>query len=178
MNPRERLFAVLNGEPTDRTPIWLLFPYHKTTYYADVRHLPIYRPVVELAERYAITLNRRNPEVKLFHSDVREWTEVGAEGADRVERVWVEYKGKSLCAETRRNAAGTTVKRLLCSDDDLQFYCGLPLNLDPARITAELDAQLPAYLREREEFPIELGAMMLDLGEPINVLFYASKLEE
>jgi hypothetical protein len=178
MNAHERLFAVLNGEPTDRAPIWLLFPYHKTTYYADVRNVPVYRPIVAAAEQYAITLNRRNPAVKLFAPDVREWQEKFDESAEQVARTCIEYKGKQLGAETRCGANGTTVKRLLCTDDDLEFFCSLPVNCDPARITAELDSQLPAYLQERAEFPIELGAMMLDLGEPVNVLYLSSKLEE
>jgi hypothetical protein len=178
MNARERLFAILNGEPTDRIPIWLLFPYHKTTYYADVRNAPVYRPIVAAAEQYAITLNRRNPEVKLFAPEVREWQENFDEGAERISRSCIEYKGKQLYAETRRHASGTTVKRLLCTDDDLEFFCSLPVNCDPARITVELDGQLPVYLQERAAFPIELGAMMLDLGEPVNVLYHASKLEE
>ncbi len=177
MNARERLFAALNGERTDRTPIWLLFPYHKTSYYADVRHLPVYAPVVEAADQYAITLNRRNPEVKLFAPDVLEWTETLDDAGARVERAWIEYRGKRLCAETQRRPEGTRVKRLLCNDDDLEFFCSLPVNLDPARIAAELDRQLPAYLQERAEFPIERGAMMLDLGEPINVLYLSSRLE-
>lgn len=178
MNPRERLFAVLNGEPTDRTPIWLLFPYHKTSYYADVLQLPVYAPVFEASKQYAIMLNRRNPEVKLFHPDVKEWSETLNDGASRVERSWIEYKGKRLCAETRRHPEGTTVRRLLSCDNDLEFFCSLPVNVDPDRITAELDRQLPVYLQERAEFPIEYGAMMLDLGEPINVLYLSSRLEE
>ena len=178
MNARERLFAILNGERTDRTPIWLLFPYHKTSYYADVRNLPVYAPVFEASKKYAITLNRRNPEVKLFHPDVKEWSETFEDGAARVERSWIEFKGKRLCAETTRRPEGTTVKRLLCSNDDLEFFCSLPVNVDPARITAELDRQLPTYLQERDEFPIEYGAMMLDLGEPVNILYLSSQLEE
>jgi hypothetical protein len=178
MNARERLFAVLNGERTDRTPIWLLFPYHKTSYYADVRNLPVYATVLQASEKYAITLDRRNPEIKLFHPEVKEWRETSEDGAARVERSWIEYKGKRLCAEVMRQREGTTVKRLLCCDDDLEFFCSLPVNLDPASITAELDRQLPTYLKERDEFPVEYGAMMLDLGEPINILYLSSQLEE
>jgi hypothetical protein len=178
MNARERLFAVLHGDPTDRIPIWLLFPYHKTTYYADVRNTPVYLPIVEAAQKYAITLNRRNPEVKLFAPEVRVWQENFDEGTEHISRSCIEYKGKQIYAETRRSTSGTTVKRLLCNDDDLGFFCSLPVNCDSARINAELDSQLPMYLRERAEFPIELGGVMLDLGEPVNILYHSSKLEE
>ncbi len=178
MHARDRLFAVLNGEPVDRTPIWLLFPYHRTSYYADVRVAPSYRAVWAAAQRYAITLNRRNPRVRLWSPEVTEGGEARREGETLVERAWLEYKGRRLCRELRRGPSGTTEKRLLTSDGDLEFYCSLPLNLDPDVIIAELDAQLPAYLQEKAEFPAELGAMMLDLGEPINPLYHAAKLEE
>jgi len=178
MNARERLFAVLNGEPTDRTPIWLLFPYHTTAYYGDVRSEPSYRPVFEASRQYAILLDRRNPRARLFAPEVREWNENFTEGNEQVERSYLEYKGRQLYSQVRRQRGSTAVKRLLCSESDLEFYCSLPVNLDAEAITAELDSQLPVYLQERAEFPIEYGSMMLDLGEPVNHLYHAAKLEE
>jgi uroporphyrinogen-III decarboxylase len=178
MNARERLFAVLNGQPTDRTPIWLLFPYHKAGYYGDVRNEPSYGAVFDASKKYAIMLNRRNPRVRLFAPAVRDWQESSVEGDERIERRTLEYKGKRIFSETRRGQYGSTVKRLLCGDDDLQFYCSLPLNLDAHAITAEMDSQLPVYLHERAEFPAEYGAMMLDLGEPVSALYGVSQLED
>jgi len=67
---------------------------------------------------------------------------------------------------------------LLDSQEDIEFFCSFPVNNDPDAIRKELDSQLPVYLKERAEFPIELGAMMLDLGEPINILYHNSNLEE
>jgi hypothetical protein len=178
MTHRSRLFSALNGDRTDRVPIWLLFPYHSTSYYADVRRTPCYQRVVEASYQYAITLNRRNPAVKLFSPDVREWEERTVEGQETITRSFVEFKGRRLYAETRTTLSGTIIKRLLCSPEDLDFYCSLPLNLNPTRISAKLDEQLPTYLKERAEFPEELGSMMLDLGEPVVTLYHASKLEE
>jgi len=178
MDARQRLFAVLEGEQTDRTPIWLLFPYHTTGYYADVRSEPSYGAVFEASKKYAIMLNRRNPRVRLFAPDVRDWTENTVDGDEKIERRTVEWKGKRLMAETRRGRFGSTVKKLLSSDEDIEIYCSLPLNLDPAAIVAEMDAQLPVYLRERAEFPAEYGSMMLDLGEPIGALYGVSQLDE
>ena len=178
MNARERFFAALNGEPTDHVPVWLLFPYHKTNYYADVRTAPSYAEVVAASQRYAIALNRRNPAVRLFSPEVRAWSEKAVDGADRITRSFLEYKGKRLTAEVRNAKDGSTVQRLLRDEADLEFYCALPVNTDAAAVTAELDAHLPAYLAERAEFPAESGAMMLDLGEPIGPLYHASKLEE
>ncbi len=178
MNARQRLFAVLNGEPTDHMPIWLLFPYHRTSYYGDVRSEPSYSRVFEASKQYAIMLNRRNPSVRLFAPEVKEWRDVFTEGSDQVDRSYLEYKGKQLYAETRWQTYSTSVKKLLCTDGDLEFYCSLPVNLDLPGIRAEMDGQLPVYLREREEFPLEYGSMMLDLGEPIRHLYDAATLEE
>jgi hypothetical protein len=178
MNARERLFAVLNGEPVDHTPIWLLFPYHLTSYYADVRSLPVYRPIFEMANKYAITLNRRNPRVKLFAPDVEEWDEVYSEDQQHVQRHVIQYKGRRLYEETRRLPGSTKVKKLLGSAEDLEFYAALPVNLDFAAIEAEMDSQMPRYRAECAEFPPELGAMMLDLGEPVGPLYHSAELDE
>ena len=40
MTPRERLLAALDGRPTDRVPLWLLFPFHPLNCYVDVRQHP------------------------------------------------------------------------------------------------------------------------------------------
>ncbi len=61
VTPRERLLAALEGRPTDHVPVWLLFPFHPTGYYVDVRQHPAYRPLHELALERCVTLNRRNP---------------------------------------------------------------------------------------------------------------------
>lgn len=66
MTARERLFAVLNGEPTDRLPIWLLFPYHYLGCYVDVRTHPGYREIFEYSKERVIMLNRRSIGVPLF----------------------------------------------------------------------------------------------------------------
>ncbi len=51
MTNRERLLGTLRGEPVDRAPIWLLFPWHKTSYYTDVRTETTYCEVVETMTR-------------------------------------------------------------------------------------------------------------------------------
>lgn len=178
MNGRERLFAVLNGEPTDHTPIWLLFPYHPTGYYADVRSLPVYQPIFEASKKRAIMLNRRNPKVTVFDPEVKEWDETGIEDGFQVNRHFLEYKGRQLWSENRQEWGATKVKKLLSNPADLEFYASLPVNLDKERIELELDDQMPAYRREMDEFPIEYGAMMLDIGEPVGHLYHASQLEE
>ena len=71
MTPRERLFAALRGEPTDHVPVWLLFPHHAMPgTYVDVRNHPRYAPVAKLAERQAITLDRRGLHIPWWRDDV------------------------------------------------------------------------------------------------------------
>lgn len=178
MTARERLFAVLEGRPVDRVPIWLLFPYHKVGYYADVRANRCYKSIVELSRRYAVMLNRRNPSVRMFAPDVTETGERVVERGWRIERRVLACGARRLVAETRRRGEQVAVKKLLENEEDLDALLSFPLNTDSTRIAAELDLYLPQYLRERGEFPLQYGAMMLDLGEPVNFLYHASRLEE
>ena len=177
MTSRERLFAALVGEPTDHVPIWLLFPYHTTGYYVDVRTLPNYCPIFEMSKRYAIMLNRRNFSVALHTPEVTRWRETFEEGGTRVTREYLEYRDESIYSEVRQSASGRVQKKLLDTDADLEFYCSLPINVDQKRIKQQLDQQLPQYLQEREAFPEVYGAMMLGLGEPTGTLYHASNLE-
>lgn len=142
MTNRERLLGTLRGDPVDRAPIWLLFPWHKTSYYTDVRSEPTYRGVVEAMTRTASVLDRRNLDLEPFSAP----------------------------------PAGSG--RFLRSEEDLDAFTALPVNDDPDTIGTALELLLPAYLAERAEFPLDLGAMMLDLGEPIGVLYHAADLSE
>lgn len=178
MRPRQRLQAALNGEPTDRVPVWLLFPYHAVPYYVDVRTHPKYRPAFEASKQYAITLNRRHFSAPLFTEAVETRTEEFPDGEWAVRRETIAWKGRRLTAETRRRGAEIAAKKLLSSAEDLEFYAALPFETRRDVIERELNRQLPAYGKEKAEFPEELGAMMLDLGEPISHLYHASQLEE
>lgn len=143
MAPRQRLFNVLDGKPTDKVPVWLLFPYHRTGYYVDVRNHDGYRRVLDYSlERGVIMLNRRSLGVRLHQGDV----------------------------------AYPLSRKLLASDEDLEAFCGMPLQDDEKVLGQELERQLDPYMREKKEFPLESGAMMLDLGSPINTIYHAADL--
>jgi uroporphyrinogen-III decarboxylase len=178
MTSRERLLAALSGQPTDRVPIWLLFPFHATSYYVDVRNHPTYRPIFEASKGRAVMLDRRNLSVPLFTPDVSQRHETVKEDGGEVGRQILEHRGRKLVSETRRHAGGTTVRKLLTDEEELERYCSLPVLADRKRIHAALAEHFPRYELERAEFPAEHGAMMLDLGEPIGPLYGASKLEE
>ena len=196
MTGRERILAALRGGEVDRVPVWLLFPYHRTEYYADARVEPSYREVYEAMEAGASVLDRRNLDIPLFAAPVSDRTSerrdgpgpcgaVGAAGgaasaaagAELRERV-VGFGGRELRARLRLGDGDSSEKRLLETDDDLDFYLSLPLADDEAEVAASLEPLLARYLAERAEFPERLGAMMLDLGEPIVPLYHASSLLE
>lgn len=66
MTQRELLFKALSQEETDRTPVWMLFPYHRLNCYADIRSEPSYKSVFEASKKYAVTLDRRSLSVRFF----------------------------------------------------------------------------------------------------------------
>jgi len=167
VTPRERLFAALRGEPTDHVPVWLLFPHDRAPYYADVHALEAYRPVCEMIPQKAVTLNRRGFDLPLYGADVKCWREELSGG---VRRNWVEGPG----GVKLYNEHGK--KALLETDEDLEAWASLPF-ANEDEITAALEKQLDAYMAEKRAFPQELGAMMLDLGEPIGPIYYGSNLE-
>lgn len=192
MTARERLFAVLEGKGTDHVPVWLLFPYHPTYYYVDVRTHPDYKPIFEASKKYAIMLNRRNmgipsdaPRLRkrkeslpLFTPEVTYRSEDLEKDGVKISREYIQYDGKSVFEEIQTSPSGSKVKKPINSDEDLQFFCSLPVETDPQRLEAELEKRLPDYLREKEEFPEEYGSMMLDLGEPIIPVYHGANLEE
>lgn len=178
MTNRERLFAVLNGEPVDRTPIWLLFPYHRLGCYVDVPNIPAYKPVWEAALKHTIMLDRRGMGTEMYTDEVKRRNEKVEENGWVIDRNIIEYKGKSIVSEHREKDGFTEQIKFIENDDDLEFFCSLPLNTDKEKIYAEMNGKFAQYQKEKSEFPEEMGSMMLDLGEPIGNLYSAAKLTE
>lgn len=171
MTPRERLMRSLSDEPTDQVPVWLLFPYHRTAYYVDVRNHPGYRRVFDHSlARGVVMLNRRNLGVRLHpESVICDETKL-ATPAGTVRRQVMRHRDASIFSEQPRG------KKLLASDDDLELFCGMPLEEDEAVLARQMEQQTTHYLRERAEFPLASGGMMLDLGSPINTIYHAADL--
>ena len=178
MTNRERFFAVLGRKPCDRVPLWLLFPYHRLGCYADVRKIPRYAEVWEKALKHTIMLDRRNFSVPIFTEEVvfrrqkfdnQGWTFEGTS---------LEFRGRCLFSGKKTRDGRTELCRYIENDADMEFFCSLPVNDCVANIEASLDLTLPQYLAEKAEFPLETGAMMLDLGEPIAVLYHSANLSE
>ncbi|MGI5867873.1 MAG: uroporphyrinogen decarboxylase family protein [Kiritimatiellia bacterium] len=178
MTPRERLFAALRGQPADHIPVWLLFPYHSTGYYVDVRKHPGYRRIADLAERHAITLNRRNLRLKWGTGDVVEKWQALDNADEKIVRHTVTCRGTTLWSERGTRKGELVNKKLLDSPEDFEAICDMPVETDEKVIYAALDAQAAQYEKEKSEFPAHLGSMMLDLGEPIHLIYHSANLEE
>jgi uroporphyrinogen-III decarboxylase len=174
LTPRERLFRFLDKEPIDRVPIWLLFPYHRCSYYADVRALTHYKPVFEASKNRAIMLDRRNFDIPMFTPDVQINETVVRDAGRDVTRKTYTYRGSSIWED---RVKGVRIKPLIDSDEDLQIICDFPVLTDRTAVRACMDDQLDQYFAERDEFPLKYGSMMLDLGEPINFLYANANLE-
>lgn len=178
MTNRERLLRVLEGKQVDRVPIWLLFPYHYCSFYADVRKNLYYKDIFEASKTYTIMLDRRPVELSPFMPEVEITKETVNEQGCQIERKIIRYRNESLYEEVTRTAEGSQVKKAIHDTADLEFFCSLPVNTDEKLITHQLDALLPQLLQEQEEFPIEYGAMMIDAGEPILDLYHNANLLE
>lgn len=174
MTSRARLFAVLNGDPTDHVPVWLLFPYHPLGCYVDVQNLPGYREIFEASKRYAIMLNRRSAGVPLHDSTVSRKTVPVESAPTGTRRETISWRGRELV----RVSWPDGVQDYLQCDDDLEFFCSLPVNTDATVMETQLQTHLAQLKQGKEEFPEEYGAMMLSLGEPIGALYQAANLEE
>jgi len=178
MTNRERLLAFLSGDALDRVPIWLLFPYDTVPYYADVWHIPAYKPITELGLERAVWLNRRGFGVPLFKPSVEHTTEELEENGVRIKRSTLRCGAISLSEETRVCGDRTDIEKLISSEEDFAKFAQLPLETDRDVIHKTLDAQIARFHAEKAEFPSHLGSMMASLGEPIGDLYGRSKLEE
>lgn len=159
--------AALEGRSTDHVPIWLLFPYHPTGYYVDVRQHPGYRPIHELALERCVTLNRRNLSgVPLYARNVEQSTTERPDGT-RLRRI--AWPGQCLEWPDSR--------KMLDADEDLERFCEVPIEEDEAVLRPALDRFAETIRAERADFPEQAGALMLDLGEPISLLYHSSNLE-
>jgi hypothetical protein len=158
--------------------VWLLFPYHPIGCYVDVQTHPKYRVVFEASKDRAIMLDRRVLSAPFHTADVTEERDQVADSGGTGTRGTLRFGSESLVSEQLETAQGTRVRKLLSKAEELEAFLNFPVETDPVRITAALDRQLPAYLKEREEFPSEYGAMMLCLGEPIGRLYQVSRLDE
>ena len=131
MRSRERLTRFFKGESVDRPPIWLLFPYHKVDYYADVYNNPHYREILAKVEEHDVDIfNRRNFDTGLcFNASKELEVEIVEErnGRDVVYHQVVRAQGREFeKSYTYRNGLTMTLKHFVESVEDLEAILTLP----------------------------------------------------
>lgn len=172
MTSRERLTRLFNGQEVDRTPIWLLAPYHHVDFYADIYDLPSYERLVPYIDRYCDTFDRRtydtgvaynaNPEIKRTKR-----TEKTQKGTAEIEEI--RYKDFVLQKSVYRGTDGTRVKYFAEDIEDLKRLIDIPY--------VPLAPDVSAYAREKEELG-EQGLMMVDVGDPLGVFYHMLSAED
>lgn len=173
MTSKERLYRILSHEKVDRTPIWLLFPYHRLGCYADVYNLPCYSPVIKGIEQYADTFDRRgygggfcltaSPEVKWKSENTTE------SDGQKTSRQIVEFCGRQLIREHSYGPRGTFIKPLVTEPEELESILEIPWV--PVR------PNLSSYAPEKKELG-DKGLMMADSGDALGVLYGLCRVED
>jgi hypothetical protein len=178
MTSRDKIISFLRGDKCDSVPIWMLFPYHHAGYYTDVLSNPYYKDITAAALEHAVWLDRRNIGVPTFSDDVEVISESIVDGDEHIDKAYYRYNGMELWTENRRGgASGPKFKKMLNSEEDLAAFAEFPL-FPIENISKIMNPQLEKVFQESLDFPVDLGLMMLDLGEPIGTLYYYSNLEE
>lgn len=172
LTSRERLTRLFAGREIDRTPIWLLAPYHHVDFYADIYRQPSYRRLLPYIDRYCDTFDRRtydtgvaynaNPEIKRTRR-----VEKTEKGNAQIEEI--SYKDFTLQKSVYRGTDGTRVKYFVEDIEDLKRLIDIPY-VAPA-------PDIEAYEREKAELG-DRGLMMTDVGDPLGVFYHLMSAED
>lgn len=174
LTSRERLTRIFQGRDIDRVPIWLLFPFHPIGCYVDVYKIPCYKPVLDAVERYGVDIfDRRNfftgfcfstsPEIKRIQESV-------VEKGRKIIRDKIVYKDIVLEQErTITDNRSQITKPIVQEIDDLEKILSLPY--EPPR------PNLSRFFAEKEELG-DRGLMMVDIGDPLGVLYHLCSIEQ
>ncbi|MGQ9632547.1 MAG: uroporphyrinogen decarboxylase family protein [bacterium] len=168
MTSRERLTRVLRGEPTDRVPIWMLFPYKTHPAYADVYNEPSYARVVEHVRKHTDFFHRIGMKASADSGLICE-----VETADLGNGEWRKTlrtpKGE-LISYLRRDSNGALRKKeFFKTIEDLDKFLSIPYEMP--------EPDLGHFASEREAIG-DRGLMMIDLSDPLSALYHYSDLEE
>lgn len=172
LSSRERLTRLFTGQEIDRVPIWLLAPFHRLDFYADIYNLPSYKPIIPYIDTYCDTLDRRtyphgicynaNPELRQNHRV--EQSEKGTAVIDTI-----TYKDFSLTKSIYRGTDGTRIKYFVEDIEDLEKLISIPYI--PPR------PDLSAYAGEKAELG-DKGLMMTDIGDPLGIFYHMMSAED
>jgi uroporphyrinogen-III decarboxylase len=172
MTSRGRLTALFNGDPIDRVPIWLLNPVHPIKWYPDIYSLDSYRLLVEYIELYCDNLDRRYYDRGFCYShnsDIERISKRGSGSTSTTQLEIVRYKDIELKKSIGTDDRGRTQLRYFVETiEDLDKVLSMPYS--PPKF------DLSSYWIEKEQLA-DRGLMMLDLGDPLEVLYHLMSAE-
>lgn len=168
LTSRDRLLRLWNGEPIDRVPIWLLAPYHRLHYYADLYNIPAYGPVTDAIAKYCDTLDRRRPDLGFCYNanpDIHlETIDTGA-----FQGTAMTYGNLRMEKGILRENHRTTMQFYVQDPDDLKEILEIPY-VAPTPNAQQLHL-------EKEELG-DRGLLMMDLGDALEPLYHLCSAED
>ena len=171
MKSRERLSRLFRGKDIDRVPIWLLNPYHTIKWYPDIYSISSYKKVVEKMYSFCDIFDRRYYDRGFCYSDSPEIIQYSENekipGGIR-EKETVRYGGIELVKYIEKGTDGTKKKYFVDSIDELNSILAMPY--------VAVKPDVTPYWVEKEELG-DRGLMMLDLGDPLEVLYHTMSAE-
>jgi len=174
LTSKERLIRLFQGKDIDRVPIWLLFPFHPIGCYVDVYKIPCYRPVLDAVEKYGVDiLDRRNFNTGFCFSSSSEIERMQEHIVER-DKVIIKDKiiYKDIVLEQEKTLMGNRsqiTKPVVREIDDLEKVLSLPY--EPPR------PDFSKFFKEKEELG-DRGLMMVDIGDPLGVLYSLCSIEQ
>jgi uroporphyrinogen-III decarboxylase len=166
MTSRERLWAVLNGDPPDRVPIWMLYPREQYGSYVDVHSLPSYARVMPHIWNRTDWFDRRSIPSGTFYcatADIE--TSVEVYDGWTVTRSVLHTPLGDLTSEHRQdqvNAAGARTEHYCKEIGDLEKVLSVPYE--------PVEPDLAAFHEAAGKLGHD-GLMMVNLGMPIGVAY-------
>ncbi|MCL2834175.1 MAG: hypothetical protein FWD78_13475 [Treponema sp.] len=166
MTSRERLLRLFANQETDRTPIWLLYPYHRLGCYTDVYNNPYYKPLLPYIEKYCDTFDRRGYPAAHFcfngNQDIKQ--ETMTENINGVPTEVRRIKYGNLCMRkfVETTAAGKIIRHYVDDPVQLKDIAAIPYIFP-----------LPDFTKietEKQELG-DKGLTMLDLGDALTPLY-------
>ena len=168
MTSKERLLRLFEGKELDRVPIWLLAPYHLLPYYADIYTNPCYAELLPDIAKHCDTLDRRRPSMGFCYNANPDIKTVAIATPEKT-GTKIFYKNcifeKYICKQN----GNTHVKFYI--DDPEQFKSLLAIPFCTVKPCLDI------YRKEKAELG-EKGLLMMDLGDPLEVLYHLCSAED
>ena len=172
MKSRERLTRLFQGKEIDRIPIWLLSPFHKIQWYPDIYSIPEYAPLIPYIDAYCDTFNRRyysrafcySASEKIHLSEEKTQLDDGFKMTNTI-----SCGALSLSKSYVRTSKGSTLTSYVKTIDDLDIVLQMPFE--------PLQPDVSSYFIEKKELG-DKGLMMLDLGDPLEILYHLMSAED